>query len=246
VIDLHCHLHAGVDDGPPDGAGSVALARALVAAGVTTVACTSHVRPDKGWMNTKERDAERHAKLAVLLADHGVELEHVAGAEHYMHDGVFGDLDRFADMAVPYGNSRFILVETPYLGQPPQLMELLQALQLRGWKLVLAHVERFPYLSDDIEDAQRLVDAGHILQVNLGSLAGSYSRAQQQNAARLLQAGLVGVLAGDCHREDDVAPNIGDGLRAAQKLVGLDVVERLTVTAPRLILDDAPAHKVWP
>lgn len=246
MIDLHCHMHAGVDDGPQDAAQSLALARALVGIGVTTAACTSHVRPDKGWMNIREGDAARHAKLDTLFRDNGVALEHVSGAEHYVDDRLFGDLDAFANMAVPYGNSRWILVETPYLGQPPHLMEFLHALRLRGWKLLLAHVERFPYLSDDLEVAQRLVDAGHILQVNLGSLAGVYSRAQQKNAERLLREGLVGVLCGDCHREDDVARNIGDGLAAARKIAGTDVVERLTVTAPRAILDDAPAQKVWP
>lgn len=239
-------MHAGVDDGPQDDGQSLALARALVAVGVTTAACTSHVRPDKGWMNVKEGDALRHAKLDALFLEHGVTLGHVSGAEHYVDDRVFGDLDRFAHMAVPYGESRWILVETPYLGQPPRLMDFLHALRLRGWKLLLAHVERFPYLSDDLEMAQRLVDAGHILQVNLGSLAGVYSRAQQKNAERLLKAGLVGVLCGDCHREEDVMRNIGDGLAAARKIVGDKVVERLTVTAPRLILDDAPAQKVWP
>lgn len=246
MIDLHCHLHPGVDDGPVDQNESLALARALVAAGVTTSACTSHVRPDKGWLNTQEGVRERHGKLDALLREHAVPLVHVSGAEHYVDERIFGDLDQFARLAVPYGDSRWILVETPYLGQPPHLMELLHALRLRGWKLLLAHVERFGYLSDDLEVARRLVDAGHVLQVNLGSLAGVYSRAQQKNAERLLKAGLVGVLCGDCHREDDVAGNIGDGLAAARKLAGADVVERLTVTAPRLILEDAPAHRVWP
>ena len=246
MIDLHCHIHPGVDDGPQDAQQSLALARALVAVGVTTAACTSHVRPDKGWMNIREGDALRHAALDALFAANGVTLEHVSGAEHYMDDRLFGDLDQFAQMAVPYGASRWILLETPYLGQPPRLMEFLHALRLRGWKLLLAHVERFPYLSDDLETAQRLVDAGHVLQVNLGSLAGVYSRAQQKNAERLLKAGLVGVLCGDCHREADVKANIGDGLAAARKIAGHDVVQRLTVTAPRLILNDAPAQQVWP
>lgn len=245
MIDLHCHLHAGVDDGPADASESVALARALVARGVTHAACTSHVRPDKGWMNIREGADERHAILQQHLDDAGIHgLTVVRGAEHYVDDRVFGDLDAFAKMAVPYGDSRWILVETPYLGQPPWLFDLLHALRVRGWKLVLAHVERFPYLSDKSDAIRKLVDAGTVCQVNLGSLAGAYNRAQQKNAERLLKEGLVGVLAGDCHREDDVARNIVDGIEAARKLVGPDVVDKLITARPRLILEDASPTKV--
>lgn len=250
MIDLHCHLHPGVDDGPRDAAESVALARALVAAGVTTVACTSHVRPDKGWMNTLDGAAARHDALAALFDDAGVSLAHVRGAEHYVDERVFslatGSLEGLADLAVPYGHGRWLLVETPYLGAPPLLFELLHAIRRKGFRVLLAHVERFPYLMDKPETTQRLVDAGHLLQVNLGSLAGAYNRAQQKNAERLLKSGLVAVLAGDCHREEDVGKNIVAGLAQARKLVGEAQVRKLTVDNPRKILDDASPERVWP
>ena len=246
MIDLHCHLHPGVDDGPMDDAEAVDLARALVDVGVTTAACTSHVRPDKDWMNTRAGEAARAAKLTRILAEAGVALEVVRGAEHYVDDAVFGSLETFGELCVPYGDSRWVLVETPYLGEPAGLPSLLHGLRRKGWRVLLAHVERFPYLSDKIESAQKLVDAGLVLQVNLGSLAGAYNRAQMKNAERLLKAGLVGVLAGDCHRQADVEPNIVEGRRAAVKLVGEERVRALTVDAPRKILADAPPEQVWP
>jgi protein-tyrosine phosphatase len=246
MIDLHCHIHFGVDDGCKDEAETVALARAFVAAGVTEVACTSHVRPDKGWMNTLPGAKERHERLARVLDDNHIPLRHTTGAEHYVHDEVFGDLDALPATAVPYGASRWLLVETPYLGAPPNLFELLHAIRRKGFRVLLAHVERFPYLSDRPEVVQRLVDAGHMVQVNLGSLAGAYNRAQQKNAERLLKDGMVAVLAGDCHREDDVDKNIVTGLAAAKKLVGEAMVKKLTVDNPRKILDDAPPERLWP
>jgi protein-tyrosine phosphatase len=246
LIDLHCHLHPGVDDGPPDAQEALALARALVAAGVTTVACTSHVRPDKGWMNTLEGEPARRKELQHILSQARIPLEHVRGAEHYVADEVFGALDRLADLAVPYGESRYILVETPYLGAPPGLFELLHAIRRKGFRVLLAHVERFPYLSDKPEVVQRIVDAGHLVQVNLGSLAGAYNRAQQRNAERLLKDGMVAVLAGDCHRAADVERNITAGLAIAKKLVGDAMVQKLTVDNPRKILQDAAPERVWP
>jgi protein-tyrosine phosphatase len=246
LIDLHCHLHPGVDDGPASPAESVALARALLAAGVTTAACTSHVRPDKAWMNTAPTAASRHERLARILDDAGVPLQCVRGAEHYVDEEVFGALDTLADLVVPYGSSRWLLVETPYLGAPQGLFELLHGIRRKGYRVLLAHVERFPYLYEDKAVVRRLVDAGHVVQVNLGSLAGAYNRAQQKASERLLKDGLVGVLAGDCHREGDVEENIVKGLAAAKKLVGDDVVHKLTVTNPQRILDDAPPERIWP
>jgi protein-tyrosine phosphatase len=243
VIDLHGHLVFGVDDGPKDRGESLALARALAAAGVTTFACTSHVRPDKGWINDARVIRDNLARIAEVADEVGLSL--VAGAEHYIDDAVFGDVD-WAARVVPYGGGRWLLVETPYLGLPLDLLGLLSRIRRAGFKVLLAHVERFPYLVDDDALLERLLDAGHLFQVNLGSLAGAYNRAQQKGAEKLLKKGLAAVLAGDCHREVDVAQNIVAGRAAAKKLIDDATLRRLTVDAPRAILDDAPAHKVFP
>jgi protein-tyrosine phosphatase len=242
VIDLHGHLVWGVDDGPRDRDESLALARALKAAGVSTFACTSHVRPDKGWVNDARVVGDNLARIADIAAETGLSI--VAGAEHYVDDAVFGDAS-WAARAVPYGSSRWLLVETPYAGLPVDLPGLLVRIRRAGFKVLLAHVERFPYLVDDDVLLERLLDAGHLFQVNLGSLAGAYNRTQQKGAEKLLKRGMAAVLAGDCHREVDVAANIVAGRAAARKLVDEATLLRLTVDAPRAILDDAPAHKVF-
>jgi len=243
MIDLHGHLVWGVDDGPFDEAESLALAKAAVRAGVTTFACTSHIRPDKGWINDAAVVQRNLEKVAPIAAAAGLTI--VGGAEHYVDDAVFGD-DDFGARLVPYGTSRWVLVETPYLGPPPDLFSLLARIRRAGFKVLLAHVERFPYLCDDNDLVDRLVDAGHLVQVNLGSLAGAYNARQKKAAEKLLVRGVVSVLAGDCHREQDVHYNIVNGRAAALKLVSPAVLEHLTVTSPRAILDDAAPHKVWP
>jgi protein-tyrosine phosphatase len=243
VIDLHGHLVFGVDDGPKDADESLALARALVDAGVTTLACTSHIRPDKGWINDAGVARANVGRVADIAAAAGLQL--VTGAEHYIDDAVFGGTD-WASRAVPYGDSHWLLVETPYPGLPPDLLGLLSRIRRAGFKVLLAHVERFPYLVDDDALLGRLLDAGHCFQVNLGSLAGAYNRTQQKGAEKLLKKGYAAILAGDCHRASDVADNIVAGHRAARKIVDEATLRRLTTEAPRAILDDAPTHAVLP
>jgi len=243
MIDLHGHLVWGVDDGPFDRDESLALAHAAVKAGVTTFACTSHIRPDKGWVNDAGRVAHNLARAKEVADIAGLTV--VQGAEHYVDDAVFGD-DAFHERLVPYGQSRWVLVETPYMGAPPDLFGLLARIRRKGFKVLLAHVERFPYLCDDDDLVDRVIDAGHLVQCNLGSLAGAYNARQQKAAEKLLKRGVVAVLAGDCHREKDVADNIVAGRAAAKKLISAATFERLTVSGPRAILDDAAPHKVFP
>ena len=242
MIDLHGHLGVAVDDGPRTVDEARALADALLGAGVRAVACTSHVRPDKGWINDAGVQAQIHGILDEHLAD--IALTRITGAEHYVDDAVFGP--GFEERVVPYGKSRYLLVETPYHGPPPDLFGLLARIRHKGFKILLAHVERFAYLYDKDDTLDRLLDAGHLIQVNLGSLAGAYSRAQQKAAERLLSRGCVSILAGDCHRKEDVEVNIVQGTQAALALCGSAMVHRLTVDNPQRILDDLPPHRIWP
>ena len=243
MIDLHGHLVYGVDDGPRDRAESLELAWALKRAGVTTFACTSHIRPDRGWINDRTVIANNLARAKDVADEVGINV--VQGAEHYIDDRVFGD-DSFADRVVPYGESRWLLVECPYLGPPPNLLGLLGRIRKKGFKVLLAHLERFPYACDDDDLVDRLIDAGHLIQVNLGSLAGAYNRQQQKAAERLVKRGRAAVLAGDCHRAPDVDDCILDGKAAALKLVTPTALQRLTVGSPQAILDDEPADRVFP
>jgi protein-tyrosine phosphatase len=244
MIDLHCHIHVGVDDGPETPEEAIKLAQGLLAVGVTKVATTSHVRPDKGWMNTLEKEAERKARLDAVLDGAGVKLERVQGAEHYVDERVFGV--PLEGRVVPYGSSKYILVELPYQGEPPNLMNILFGIRRQGYRVLLAHVERFPYVADHPAKLDAIAQAGHLVQVNLGSLAGAYTKPMQKAAERLLGDGSVSVLCGDCHRFEDIEPFIEKGRKAAKKLIDDATLTKLTVTNPQKILDDLPAEKIWP
>lgn len=242
MIDLHCHLCFSCDDGPKDAGEAAALARALVDAGVTKVACTSHVRPDKGWLNTLAvQDAHRRALDDALQ---GVPLLRVQAAEHYLDEAVVGA--GMAGHVVPYGASRWLLIELPYQGPPPDLFGVLYGIRRQGFRVLLAHLERYPWVAEKRDVVERLLDAGHLVQVNLGSLAGGYAKEHKKLAERLVVDGYASVLAGDCHRADDVPRLLQKGLKAATKLVGAAAVERMTTTNPAAILDDHPPERIWP
>lgn len=244
MIDLHCHLHFGCDDGPKAADDAIDLAKALVDAGVTKVACTSHVRSDKGWFNTLAEQQQLFDKLDDAIGSSGVPLERTRGAEHYLDETLFST--PLVDRVVPYGESKTLLIELPYQGEPPGLMELLFRIRTQGYYVVLAHLERYPYVVEHEDKIEQMLNAGYLIQVNLGSLAGAYSRQHKKAAKKLVEKGHAAIAAGDCHRAADVKPMIVKGRKVLAKLVGEDGAERMLTERPQQILDGAPPEKVWP
>ncbi|MES2503837.1 MAG: CpsB/CapC family capsule biosynthesis tyrosine phosphatase [Myxococcota bacterium] len=236
MIDLHCHLAYGVDDGAQTQSDSIALALALEQAGVTHVACTSHFRRDRAWMNNASVQKQIHSKLDALLGDKGP--IRIKGAEHYLDELLLESCR--SKQAVPYElngkQSSWILLELPYQTPPPKLMDVLFRIQTTGYKILLAHLERFPYVYAYPEKVEALRNAGCLIQVNLGSLAGAYGKEYQLAAEKLLKGGQVDVLAGDCHHADDVGRFIVEGLKAAKGLIGGADLRRLTVDNPSEIV----------
>lgn len=237
MIDLHCHLAYGVDDGPKGHLESVRLAKALLEAGVTTVACTSHLRRDKAWVNDLSVQTTIHGNLDEALGDKDVQLVRVQGAEHYLDELLLDTCKQ--KQVVPYSNTSWLLVELPYHGPPPNLLGALYDLRKLGYRLLLAHIERFPYVVEREEVLDALVSAGYALQVNLGSLSGAYSKVHKKVAERLVGDGYISVAAGDCHRAEDVDECIVQGRKALRKIVGESGSKTLLVDNPQLILNNA-------
>jgi protein-tyrosine phosphatase len=244
MIDLHCHLHHGIDDGPIDAESSIELMQALQSAGVEEIACTPHIRSDKGWMNTRALQEKQLQGMRRMMEEHGVKITLHQGAEHYLDGTLMMEVPN--EEWVPYGQSQYILLELPYHAPPPHLFEVLHQVALRKFRIVLAHLERFSYVVDHRDLVEKIVDAGYLIQVNLGSLAGAYTRPHKKAAQFLVKNGYAALACSDCHAAYDVERFLLKGKKALRKLVGDDGVHRLTVENPRKILANEPSHKIWP
>ena len=243
MIDLHCHIHYGVDDGPKTAQEAKDLAAALVDEGVTTVACTSHVRPDRNWINDRSTQAANHQRLDDLLSETNLKLKRVPAAEHYV-DATF--MSRVRDHSVvPYGTSKWLLVELNYDAPVPNFLQMMFETRHLGYKVLLAHLERYPWVVDDDAMLERLTAAGHLIQVNLGSLAGAYGRDFKKRARKLVEGGWACVASSDCHHLADVKPYLIKGKKALRKLAGDSLTQQLCVDNPRAILEDQDPDMIW-
>jgi protein-tyrosine phosphatase len=230
VIDLHCHILPGLDDGAESMGDSVDIARDAAADGVSTIVATPHVREDYNY-NLGEI-ARRTSSVNEILAQEGIDLRVVPGAEVGLTRAL--ELNDADLLEICLGAGPYLLVESPYGHASDFFEDMIFKLQLRGFQPVLAHPERSPSLMRDISRVRRLVDRGVLCSVTAGSMAGRFGGTPREATRALFAEGLVHNVASDAHDVGRRPPGLSVGFDALE-----DELPGLTDHA-RWFTDDAP------
>ena len=228
MIDLHCHVLPGIDDGPTTLDEAVALARMASEDGVTTIAATPHVdagHPHNTARAIGARLAELQPHVALTLVPGG-ELDALHALE--LPDE---ELD-----ALKLNRGAYLLFECPLSPvKAPAFAPAARALARRGHQLLLAHPERSPVFLTDAALLGELVDEGMLTQVTAGAFGGRFGRRVKELANHLLEHKLVHVIASDGHsanRPPTMTPDLHE--------LDPGLVRHLTHDVPRAILDGEP------
>ncbi|MEH3054993.1 MAG: hypothetical protein PGN13_13495 [Patulibacter minatonensis] len=215
MIDLHCHLLPGLDDGPADLEATFELARAQVSAGVEKVLCTPHV--NHGYpANVSTAIIQRTQALRRSLHEAGIPLRIQAGAEVAVTKAV--ELDDTELELLHLGAGPWLLLEAPLSTDFPQLDGLVAGLRARGHEILLAHPERCALFHRDPALLAGLIARGAAAQVTATSLTGDFGRTVERFARSMVEDGLVHVIASDAHS----ARRRGPGLAGPLTEAGLD------------------------
>jgi protein-tyrosine phosphatase len=203
VIDLHCHVLRGFDDGRDPLGGALLRARAAAEFGTRTIVATPHV----SWRY--DNDAATIAALVEqvndALATEGVGVNVVAGAEVAMTRAV--DLAPEQLSALTLGDGSWLLLECPFASTAAGLRELIFELQEQDLGIVLAHPERCPVFQRDPRLLETLVQGGGVLtSITAGSLVGRFGRTVKRCCERLIDAEMVHNVASDAHGAGDRRP----------------------------------------
>lgn len=196
LVDYHSHLLPGVDDGIRTQAEALEVLKVYGEAGVRAVWLTPHIMEDypNRTQQLRERFAELGAAYATLKPERPVEL-HLA-AEN-MLDALFLERLEAGDL-LPVIDGEHLLVETSCYNPPFGFGQLLKEIRVRGYTPVLAHPERYHYLT--LGDCESLCRSGVVLQLNMASVTGAYGSEACKKACALLRKGYYALAGSDLHQ----------------------------------------------
>lgn len=196
-VDMHSHLIPSIDDGSKSMDDSVYMLRQLEALGYRKIITSPHVVSD-GYNNSSETILAGRDKVRQAIVDNNINLEFDAIAEYYA-DEVFSQ--RIADKDLLTFGNNFVLVELSYLNKPNNAGEIFYKLQVAGYRIMLAHPERYPYYHEkSFESYTALKDRNVYFQINIMSLLGKYGNDARAAAERMIDNGMVDMVGLDLHQ----------------------------------------------
>ncbi|MEZ3520151.1 MAG: hypothetical protein K1V78_01430 [Muribaculaceae bacterium] len=199
--DIHCHLVPGVDDGSPDAATSAELIERMQRWGIERIIASPHVT-QYTFENTPDILDPALEELQEELRRRGNAIVMERSAEYRIDEFFLKQME--AKALTPYPNS-YLLIENSFMQEPWNLDQLIFDLQVRGFRPVLAHPERYTYYYGKPSRYKELHDAGLMFQINLLSLAGNYGKAEKKMAEKLLEDGMVDFIGTDLHNSRHAA-----------------------------------------
>jgi tyrosine-protein phosphatase YwqE len=214
-VDVHSHLIPGIDDGAQNEEESAALLKALAECGYKVLWTTPHIMSDY-YKNDVNSVTEGLEKLRRIARENDIALRLEAAAEYYLDDAFFKQMKKEKVLAI---DGRYVLFETSYVSKPLMLEEMIFAIGVAGYTPLMAHPERYRYVTDPKKEYARLKDLGVLFQVNINSFGGHYGRQAKALAQFLEEHGMIDFLGSDAHR-----------IRQAQsvkKLLRDGIVERI-------------------
>jgi protein-tyrosine phosphatase len=218
LIDLHCHILPGIDDGPVDIEESIEMARQAVEDGIHSVVATPH-SGNGVYVNTCSDICRQVQTFNRILEDHGVPLCVMPGAEEHFRPEMVGGQDPGKGCTLNDAGM-YLLVEFPFMSFPDIAAETLLGMLQAGLTPILAHPERNAAFQKDIDILHALVDAGCLTQITAMSLTGELGEPAMACAYQMIERRLAHVIASDAHSAGSRRPVLCAAVEVAATLLG--------------------------
>jgi protein-tyrosine phosphatase len=235
MIDIHSHILPRVDDGASSSEETASLLEGFAALGYARVVATPHWAVGMPVISQALID-----DIAGMAARRGIALS--VARECRIHPNVLDHIERTPQLRVDGGN--VVLMELPW-GPVPDYAESVFGWVLRaGYRPVLVHPERHAPLWEGNSPLQRLIYAGVLVQVNIGSLTGEHGNGAQERAISLLEKGAVTLVATDIHRVSEIGTAVPHAHTMLNNLVGHQIASILTTSNPQALMDNQPVINI--
>jgi len=241
LVDLHCHLVPGVDDGARTIEDAITCLEIFRDTGILRVVTTPHLTASHVQSSWRERIEKRFLELHAAAQERVPEVELTLSFEIRI-DEPETDL---SDPGLGLGGGT-LLVEFPQLMLPAFPDRMLESVVEQGWRVALAHPERYTGIGRSFGWIERWRESGALMVVNVGSVLGEYGSEAEQVARYMLARGQVDCLASDHHARPGRSSTLRDGWDRLSLSPTPDAADLLTSTNPARILAGEECEPVPP
>ena len=235
MIDLHCHVLPGLDDGARLLEETLDIARSAVKNNIDTIVATPHTL-NGFFVNNWENVVSLTATVQKAFDAEDIAITLYPAMEAQVCPELFDALEK-GQAATINDNSRYMLLEFPPFSMPPGSMEFIFKLKLQGITPVIAHPERNLILQNDLKQLYDLVKMGALCQLTALSVTGYLGPSVQKSSEQMIKTGLAHVIATDAHSDDERIAALASAVdMAAEILQDYSRAEKMVTTTPAAII----------
>ncbi|SFB04622.1 MULTISPECIES: tyrosine-protein phosphatase [unclassified Bacillus (in: firmicutes)] len=242
MIDLHCHILPGVDDGPETLADSLAMAKMATQEGIHTIVATPH-HLNSTYTNPRWSILNKVEELNNALKQENIDITILPGQETRIYGEMIQGINE--DDILTVASSPYVLVEFPSNSVPRYTEQLFFDLQLKGFIPVIVHPERNQELIENPDILYQLVKKGALTQVTAASIAGAFGKKIKNFSLQLVEANLTHFIASDAHNVSNRSFKLKEAYSIIRSKYGSDV-EFMFKENAALIIEGKHAYKEAP
>ncbi|MFK4307400.1 protein-tyrosine phosphatase [Bacillus sp. RC242] len=243
VIDLHCHILPGVDDGAGVVTDSLEMARQAVAEGIHTIVATPHHKNGK-YDNERTHIIPQVKQLNDELQRTNIPLNILPGQEVRLYGDIVEDYEA-GKIVTLNENHKYMLIEFPSNHVPRYAEQLLYEICVKGMTPIIVHPERNAELIERPDKLYNFVSKGALTQVTAGSLLGNFGKKIKKFSLQLVEHKLTHMIASDAHNTTSRGFHLGASYDLIQKEFGIDVMSDLREN-PSVLINGKAVYKEDP
>ncbi|HHT67286.1 MAG TPA: hypothetical protein GX010_03575 [Erysipelotrichaceae bacterium] len=196
MIDIHTHIIPNVDDGSSSIEQSLEMIRQEISVGVKEIVCTPHHILNR-YEKSVEEIKEKFEQLQQAVEENKLPVKLYLGQEIYYtpREDILAKLEN--KQLLTLNNTNRVLLEFSFTREPEDIQEIIYHFNIKGYKVIVAHVERYEWIT--LEKVYALKSEGALIQVNSGALVGLTTGKEKRFVKKLLKNDLVDIIASDMH-----------------------------------------------
>lgn len=233
MIDIHCHIVPSIDDGAKDLEDALKMARIAYSEGIRKIVNTSHYHPSFEYKKG-EKLLESVNAFNTLLKLNNIDIEVFIGNELYYSEDIIEIIETKEFYTL--NNSKYVLIEFPPVRFPKNLIDIIYEIKIRGYIPILAHVERYNEIQENVNLIYECINEGALIQVNSASIIGKNGKEAKKVSEILLDNNMIHFIATDAHGSQMRRPVIKQAYDYIYDKYGTKIAEILFVENPSKVI----------